>query len=506
MHAKEKKESFFERILKHIEYIGNKLPDPIALFFMLAGLILVFSFIGSFFNLSAKHPGTGEVIVAENLLNEAGIVYIITEMLNNFTEFPALGMVLVIMIGVGLAEKSGFFETLMKKSILVTPKKAVIPVIVLIAILGNISGDAAMVVLPPIAAIVLMAFGFHPLVGLVAAYASTTGALSANLILGMTDVLAAGFTEIGAQTIEPDFKANASINYYFIIVSTFILLPVATWVTYKFTIPRFGEYEGEREETDHITADEVAGLKWAGIATGIFSLIILVLLIPKNGLLRNPETGSIVEDSPLMDGIIPILTVFFLIPGLFYGIRSKTIKNTRDFGEMVGESMGAMGPYIVLVFAAAQMLAYFDKSNLGPIVAIKGAGLLERAGMTGVSLIVIFILFSSLLNVLIGSAAAKWALLAPIFVPMFMLLGYHPGFTQALYRVGDSISNPITPMLPTLVLLLSFAKKYDRKMGLGTLISALFPYTFFFGIFWIMLIVVWYFLGLPVGPGAPVHL
>jgi aminobenzoyl-glutamate transport protein len=505
-HTEKRKKSFFDRMLDSIEYAGNKLPDPIVLFFILCGITLLASYIASLFHVSAIHPVTGEKVVVNNLLDSEGLVDILTKMVTNFSAFPPLGMVLVMMIGIGLAEQSGFFATLMKRAVMTTPKKVIIPSIILIAIIGNAAGDAGPVVLPPLAASVLMAFGYHPLVGLVVAYASTLGAFAANLIIGMSDTLVAGFTGPAAQTVNPEYTANPAMNYYFIAVSTIVLLLVSLWVTHKFTIPRFGTYTGDIEKMESITPEENRGIKWAGISALVFLIAILALIIPENGILRNPDTGSIIDGSPLITGIVPLLTIFFFIPGLFYGIGSKSIKTSKDFGDMVGKAMSTMGPYIVLVFAAAQLLAFFASSNLGPIIAIKGANFLNNIGFTGVPLIVLFIIFVAFVNLLIGSASAKWAILAPIFVPMFMYLDYHPAFTQAIYRVGDSITNPITPMLPYLVLLLSFAKKFDNKIGLGTLISALFPYTLFFGIFWIILVVIWYLLGIPVGPEGPIHL
>lgn len=501
-----KKRSFFDRMLDSIEFAGNKLPDPIVLFIILCGIALVASFVTSLFNVSAVHPVTGETVKATNLLTGEGLVNILTNSVSNFSSFAPLGMVLVMMIGIGLAEQSGFFAVLMKRAVTSTPKKLIIPSIILIAIIGNAAGDAGPIVLPPLAAAVLMAFGYHPLVGLVVAYASTLGAFAANLIIGMSDTLVAGFTGPAAQTVDPSYVANPAMNYYFIAVSTVVLLFVSLWVTHKFTIPRFGTYTGEIEEMEVVSSEEKRGLRWAGISALVFVLILLALIIPENGLLRNPETGSIIEGSPLINGIVPQLTIFFFIPGLFYGIGSKSIKSSKDFGNMLGKSMSTMGPYIVLVFFAAQLLSFFAASNLGPIIAIKGANILDSAGFTGIPLIVLFIIFVAFVNLLIGSASAKWAILAPIFVPMFMYLDYDPAFTQAIYRVGDSITNPITPMLPYLVLLLSFAKKYDKNIGLGTLISALFPYTVFFGIVWIIVVIVWYLLGFPVGPAGPIHL
>ncbi|MDQ0256393.1 aminobenzoyl-glutamate transport protein [Evansella vedderi] len=503
---KHEKRTFFDRLLDSIEYGGNKLPDPIVLFFILCGLTLVASFVTSLFHVSATHPVTGETVVANNLLNGEGLIDILTNMVTNFSTFPALGLVLIVMIGVGLAEQSGFFNAIMKRAVISTPKRLLIPSIILIAIIGNVAGDAGPVVLPPLAATILMAFGYHPLVGLVAAYASTLGAFAANFFLGMSDTLVAGFTGPAGQTVDPSYVANPAMNYYFIAVSAIILLFVAVWVTHKFTIPRFGTYTGEIHEMEKVTQEEKRGLRWAGISTAIFVIAILCLILPENGILRNPETGSIIENSPFISGIVPLLTIFFFIPGLFYGIGAKSIKNSRDFGEMLGKSMATMGPYIVLVFAASQLLAFFASSNLGPIIAIKGADFLNSTGLTGVPLIVMFIIFVAFINLIIGSASAKWAILAPIFVPMFMFLDYHPAFTQAMYRVGDAITNPITPMVPYLVLLLSFARRFDKNIGLGTLIAALFPYTLFFGLFWIIIVVIWYLLGIPVGPEGPVHL
>lgn len=504
--SQEKKNSFFDKFLNKIEIAGNKLPDPIVLFAIMAVIILAISAIASYLNVSAISPADGEKITVVNLLSKDGILEMLTGMVKNFSDFPPLGAVLVIMLGVGLADESGYFKTLMRRAVLSTPKKIIIPMIILIGIIGNVAGDATQVVLPPLAATILMSFGFHPFVGLIAAYASTLGAFSANILIGMSDTLAAGFTEIGAQTVDPSFIANPAMNYYFIAVSTFFLLAVATWVTYKFTIPRYGVFEGELLESEGITPLEKKGLRWANISVVAVVAVLLIGVIPVNGWLRNAETGSIIQDSPLMAAVVPLVMILFIVPGIFYGIGAQTIKSSKDFAQQIGRAMSSMGPYIVLVFVSAQMLAYFNASNLGSIIAIKGAELLDSIGFKGIPLFVSFILFVALVNLLIGSASAKWAILAPIFVPMFMYLDYHPAFTQMMYRIGDSITNPITPMFPYLVLILAFAQKFDKKAGLGTLIAGLFPYSVFFGIFWIILLIVWYLLGIPVGPGAPIFL
>lgn len=260
----------------------------------------------------------------------------------------------------------------------------------------------------------------------------------------------------------------------------------------------------KRAEENHVSDRERKAMLFANISVLVAMAVVALLAIPESGLLRNAKTGSLIDDSPLMNGIVPIITVLFLVPGLVYGIVAGTMRSTRKFSEMLAESMSSMGGFIVIVFFAAQMLAFFTWSNLGTIIAIKGAELLK--GQNGIVLILGILILSGFINMLIGSASAKWAILAPILVPMLMLLGIHPAFTQVIYRVGDSITNPITPMMPYLPLLLSYAQKYQKDIGLGTMIAALMPYSVAFGIFWTILLLVWFYLGIPVGPGGPIHL
>lgn len=503
---KEKK-GIFNRFLDVIERVGNKLPDPIVLFIILMFTILGASFIGGMLKWEAVNPADGETIRAVNLLNGEGIVRIFTEAITNFSEFPPLGMVLVVMIGIGIAEKSGYFETAMKRAIEVAPQKLILPAIILVGIIGNVAGDAAPIILPPLAAMVVMKLGYHPFVGLVMAYAASLGAFAANVIPGMTEALAIAFTEPAAQLIDPEYTGSILMNYYFTAVATFFLLFIVYFVTKKITVPRLGTYEGA-ETADHepLKKEEIKALRWANISAVLTFIVFMVFLIPENAIFRNAETGSIIQDSPFMNSIIFILTILFFVPGLVYGLKVGTIKSTKDFGSMLGDAMGTMGSYVVLVFFAAQMLAYFSWSNLGPIIAIKGANALEAVNASGIPLIIGFILLAGLINLLIGSASAKWAILAPVFVPMFMLLGYDPAFTQMLYRIGDSFTNPITPMLPYLPLLLAFAQRYDKNAGLGTLLSTLLPYSIVLFFAWTILLIVWYLLGIPLGIDGPIYL
>lgn len=502
----EENKGIVDRFLDGIEKAGNKIPDPIVLFIILMFAILFSSFVAGMLNVEAVNPATGEVVAAENLLSGEGLVRILTESIDNFSAFPPLGMVLVVMLGIGIAEKTGYFETAMKRVIEVAPRKLIIPTVIFVGIVGNVAGDAGPVILPPIAAMVMLKLGYHPFSGLIMGYAATVGAFSANILLGMTDALAAGFTESGARLVEPDYVANIAMNYYFIAISAFFLLAIIYVVTKKLTIPRMGTYEGEALDDEPLTEEKITALKWANTSLLLTGLVFLALTVPPNGLLRNPETGSIVNESPFMDSVVFIITIVFFVPGLVYGMKAKSIKTSKDFGSTLSDSMASMGSYIVLVFFAAQMLAYFEWSNLGPILAINGAELLQAMNVSGIPLIMGFIILAGLINLIIGSASAKWAILAPVFVPMFMFLDYDPAFTQMLFRIGDSFSNPITPMLPYLPLVLAFAKKYDKDVGLGTLIAGLLPYSIILFVTWTMLIIVWYLLGLPLGPGGAIYL
>lgn len=499
------KKKLIDRFLNHIERAGNKLPDPVTLFVIMAFAILLLSLILSKLGVSAVKPGTTETLTVVNLLNQEGLHRILTEMLTNFVNFPPLGMVIVSMIGIGLAEQSGLISAVMKKSVMSAPEKLIIPVIILTGLVGNVAADAAFIVLPPIAALIFMSIGRSPLVGLFVTYAAIAGGFSANLLISSLDVLLLGITDSAAQLVDADYKGRATMNYYFLIASTFLLVGLGTWVAKKFTEPRFGNYTGKVEKLEPLTPLELKGLRWAVITTLLYSIVLLITVVPSNGILRNPETGSFL-DSPFMSGIVPIMLFFFFIPALAYGIVTKQFKSDKDIAEKLFKSIADMSPFIVLSFAASQMIAYFGWSNIGPILAIKGAELLQAMNFTGLSMIIGFIFICAFINILVASASAKWALLAPIFVPMFMHLNYSPALTQAVYRVGDSITNPITPMLAYFAILLAFARRYDKNIGLGTLISALLPYSVVFAIGWVILFSIWFLFGLPLGPGDGIYL
>lgn len=508
MSQTKQKTSIVNKFLNLIEKAGNRLPDPSILFFFLCTGLIFLSWFISLFNIKVENPGTGKTVEVTNLVSREGFGKIISESITNFSEFPALGLVLAVMIGIGVAEKTGYFDKLMIQVVQKAPRKIIVPIIIFVGIVGNAAGDAAPVVLPPLTALVFIKLGYHPIAGLAMAYASALGAFAANLTLGMSDALVYAFTKPAAEIIDKDIDLNVAMNWYFIAASTIVLLPAIYYVSMKIVIPRLGTYHpkedlNEDESNNEITTKESKALKFANISFLIVIGILLALSIPENGWLRNPDTGSLIEKAPLMDGVGIVILVVFFVPGFVYGIVSGKIGNTKDLGKMLSDSMSTMGSFIVIVFFAAQLLAYLEWSNLGIVISVKGAELLQ--GQNGVVLIIGFIILSSLINLLIGSASAKWAILAPIFIPMFMLLGYHPAFTQMVYRIGDSITNPITPMMPYLPLLLSYAQKYDKNMKLGTLISSLMPYSIVLAIVWPIFMIIWYLLGIPFGPGGDIY-
>ena len=505
--SKPKRRGFFTRSLDFIEWTGNKLPDPIIIFALLCLFILVLSAIAGLAGWRATHPDPeiGEV-VAVNLLSVEGMRGVIGNAASSFGAFPALGVVLIIMLGIGVAERSGWFEIMLQSSMKSAPKMLIIPSIAFIGLLGNVAGDAAPIVLPPLAAMIFIKLGWHPVAGIALAYAASIGGFAANLMLGMSDALVQGFTQPAVESVGSSLQTNVAMNWYFIAASVAVLLPVLWIVTAKITIPRLGKFEDPAYAGEEIviTDQQRKANRWAIVALLAFVVLIVALCIPQNSFMRNAETGSLTTEAPLMNGISLILAFFFFIPGLVYGIVAGTIKKSSDVTKMMTDSMASMASFIVIVFFASQMLAYVTASKLGAITAVKGAEILE--GHNPYVIIIGLIALSAFLNLFIGSASAKWAILAPIFVPMMMLLDFHPAFTQMMYRIGDSITNPITPMFPYFALVLSYAVKYDKKIKIGTFISTLVPYSFFMGIMWIGLALFWFTMGWPVGVDGPIYL
>lgn len=507
-----KRKGLLQRSLDRVEYIGNKLPHPVTLFAILAMLVLVLSAIISQFGISVEHPGEkGEMVEVVNLLTKEGIQYIFLSITDNFINFAPLGIVLVTMLGIGLAESTGLISAILRGFVLSVPRQLITAALVFAGIMSSVASDAGYVVLPPLGAVIFAGLGRHPLAGLAAAFAGVSGGFSANLILTSLDPLLAGMTMDAVMIVDPAYvdTMNVAMNLYFIIVSVFLLTFVGWFVTEKIVEPRLGEYKGEyREKLEGLKNEEKKGLKWAGISTVIVLIGVALLVIPKNAPLRvidgDVDLTFIETLAPFMNSLVPIIALLFFVPGLVYGKVTKEIKNDKDVANSLAKTMGTMGTFIVLAFTAGQFVAFFAESNMGLVVGVFGANFLESIKLTGIPLLIVFIIICAFINLFIGSASAKWAMMAPIFVPIMMQLGYSPELTQMAYRIADSATNMITPLMTYFALIIAFAQKYDKKMGIGTLISVMIPYSMLFLISWTILLVAWIFLGFDLGPGAPI--
>lgn len=500
------------RALDAIERTGNRLPDPITLFAILAGLVVVASWVATGAGVSAVHPGTGATIESVNLLSGEGIRRILTEMVRNFANFPPLGLVIVVIIGIGVTERSGLITVALKRLVAAVPPSLLTATLVFGGVMSSMAVDAGYVVLTPLGAMVFAAVGRHPLAGLAAAFAGVSGGFSANLLVTSLDPLLSGISTTAAQLVDPAYEVLPTANYYFMLVSVVLVTVVGTLVSVTIVEPRLGAWNSAdaSEPTDttlgEVTAVERRGLRAAGITFLLFAIVTALLVVPENGLLRDPNATDrplMEQIRPFLDSIVSLLMIVFLLCGIVYGVTAGTIRSDRDVARMSGEGVAVLGSYIVLAFAAAQFIAWFNWSNLGLILAIKGADGLRALQFTGVPLLLSFIVVAALLNLFIGSASAKWAVMAPVFVPMLMLLGYSPETVQAAYRVGDSATNIITPLMQYFPVIIAFALKYDRKAGIGTLISAMLPFSVAFLIAWSVLFAVWIAFGWPLGPGAP---
>jgi aminobenzoyl-glutamate transport protein len=513
---KKEKKKLTTRFLDGVEKVGNILPHPATLFAIFALSVILVSEIAAQLDLSVIHPATKEIIKPFSLFSIKGLHMILTKMVTNFTDFAPLGTVIVAMLGIGLAESTGLIGASLKKVVLSAPPHLLTFVIVLSGVMSNIASEAGYVLLVPLAAIIFKSVGRNPLVGLAAAFAGVSGGYSANLLLGTIDPLLAGISQEAAQIIDPTYLVNPACNYFFMLASTLLISFAGTWVTEKIIEPRLGKYnpedgeENEKDSTpgesmDTLTSQERRGLRFTLAALVIVVAIILWGIIPADGFLREAGTGDILK-SPLLKGIVALIFLIAFVLSIAYGLGAGTIKSDKDLMKGMAKSMNTIGAYIVLVFFAAQFVAFFNWSNMGLIVAVEGAEIIKATGLAGIPLMVMFVFVAAMINLFIGSASAKWALMAPVFIPMFMLLGYSPEFVQVVYRIGDSTTNIISPLMAYFALIVAFVARYDKKAGIGTVIALMIPYTFVFLILWMLLLVIWMLLGIPVGPGAPIHL
>jgi aminobenzoyl-glutamate transport protein len=495
-----------QAILDSIERAGNKLPNPAMLFVYLCLTVLLVSAICAALAVEVIHPLDGKTIAAVNLLSVAGLHRILLESVTNFTGFAPVGTVLVAIMGVGIADHSGLLKALLRATVLKAPSQFLSFIIVFSGVMSSMAMDTGYVVLIPLAAVVFASAGRHPLAGIAAAFAGVSGGFSANLMIGPVDALLGGISTEAAALVQPGYEVTAAANYYFMFASTILLSLLGTWVTEKLVIPRLPVPQNTGNvQSEQISAAESRGLKYVAVFTALFVGVLLAGLLPGDGVLRDPQTGGVLT-SPFIKGIVTIIAFYAAMAGILYGRVSGSYQRTSDFVDGMEQNMATMAGYLVLMFFAAQFVSYFSWSNLGSIIAISGAKLLEQMQLNQSFLLVSFIPLVAFINLFIGSASAKWALIAPVFVPMFLLSGISPEATQVAYRIGDSSTNIITPLMPYFGVVVAFARKHDPSIGIGTIIAIMLPYSVSFLIGWSLFLLLWILIGIPIGPGVSVFI
>lgn len=514
-----KKSNFFMKSLNRIETLGNKLPHPVMIFLILTIIVLLVSALGEALGWQVTYEDAklGEEVTKKvvNFLSGEGIATILSNAVGWFTSFAPLGVVLVAMLGVGLAEKAGLLGSLIEKGVTKAPRSIISYAVVFIGIMSNIAADAGYVVLIPLGAVIFIGFKRHPLAGMAAAFAGVSGGFSANLLFGSIDALLAGITNeaMGYEAV------GLLSNWFFMIASTFMITIIGGLITDKIVEPRLGEWKGIPKVEGKVE-DEVInkGLKAALIAFVVYSAVVIWFVLPfdffgaGSFLLEQNDAGTLTYldrllgfSAPFYNSLIVLIALGFAIPGIAYGYATGTIKNTNDIVKMMTASMESLGGYIVLSFFAAIFIKVFSLTNLGVLIAVKGADLLESLGLDGMPLLLLvsFILVSAIINLFIGSASAKWGIMAPVFAVMLDKVGISPEWTQLAYRIGDSSTNIISPLMSYFAIIVVFASKYDvegeKPTGIGTIMSMMIPYSIIFLLSWTVLLVVWYLFGLPIG-------
>ena len=516
--------------LSWVERTGNKLPDPVFIFFYLIVFLIIVSILCYVLGVSAAHPtqldgsGSPVIIKAKSLFSADNIQKLWVDMPKTFTHFHPLGYVLVVMLGAGVAERSGLFASAIRKALRNAPTALLTPAVALVAMLSNHAADAGYVVMIPLAGIIFAAAGRHPLAGIACGFAGVSGGFSANIAPGQLDALLYGITETAyeASSIDAGWASNIAGNTFFIIALLFIYLPIIWWVTDKIVEPRLGKWKPDSQsdmasysnEDKPLTPEQNKGLRWALYALiGVCVLWLFMTFGPGTPLINEdacPAAAAaagtcspITNYGPLFKSLVGGFMVLFLLAGWVYGKAAGTIKNQKDLVDMMSEAMKDMGYYLVLAFAAAHFVAMFGWSNLGLISAVHGAGAIQASGLPLPIALGLIVLFAALLNLFVGSASAKWALLAPVLVPMLMILGVSPDGATAIYRVGDGATNIITPLMVYFPLVLVFAQRWKKDFGLGSLTAIMIPYSIWLLISGVILVMIWIMFGLDFGPGAP---
>ncbi|KAA5805036.1 AbgT family transporter [Alkalicaulis satelles] len=494
-----------------VERFGDRLPDPVFIFVWLIAILMAFSALAAFLEFTAIHPITGETLMAQSLFSRDNVQRLLTSMPQTLTGFAPLGLTLVIMLGAGVAERSGLFSAGLRAGLRNAPKAAMTPIVMLLALVATHSSDAAYVVLIPLSGVIYASVGRHPIAGIAAAFAGVSGGFSANFMPGPIDALILGVTEPAAQILDPSWSMNVAGNWFFILGMAAVFFPIGWFVTDRIIEPRLGTYtpKGEtpissQKSDSQLSPEERRGL-WYALGgflavTGLW----LWLTFGPGTYLQIPGAPWEERLNPMLDSLIAYFFLLFLICGVCFGIPTKTIKSHRDVVRMSTEAMKDMSGYIVLAFTAAHFVVMLNWTGLGAIAAIHGAGAIQTAGLPAPLLLAVMVLLAAGLNLVVGSASAKWAFMAPFLVPMLMILGISPEMATAAYRVGDSVTNIITPLMVYFPMVLAFCRRWDPDFGMGGLLANMLPYSFAFLIGGLTLTIFWVWLGIPVGPGAPV--
>lgn len=498
-------EKLLNRFINVVEKGGNALPHPAALFAILGVLTLVVSGVGYLAGWQGMNPANGETIKVVNLMSVEGLHRILLGMVDNYTGFAPLGIVMVAMLGIGVAESSGLIKASVNALLSKAPRRSVTFMVVFTGIMSNMASDLGYILIIPLAGVIFHSLGRHPIAGMSAAFAGVSGGFSANLLIGTIDPLLAGLSTEAARIIDPGYYVMPTANYYFMAGSTFMISFAGTWVTNVWVEPRLGKYTGdiEKEPIIPLSQSEKRGLSWVGVLCLGWAIIFSAGLVPDHGFLRGGDNSIL--HSPLLKGFISVLFLVASSCGIVYGYKAGTFKRHADIFNGMNTSFKSMIAFLVLVFFAAQFVAWFKWSNLGLVLAIKGAAVLQSLDIGLIPLVILFVLFSGFINLFMGSASAKWAIMGPVFIPMFMLMGYSPELSQAVFRVGDSVTNIISPMMSFFALIIVYYQKYNPQSGIGTLIGTMLPYSFTFLIVWTLLLIGWILMGLPLGPEAGLY-
>ena len=500
-----KKAGFVERMLERIERIGNKLPDPAILFFISLLIVWLLSLVLSPIEFTEINPRDGAPIRIQNLLTGTAMATFLSNMVTIFTSFAPLGVVLVAMLGVGVADGSGYINTGIKMMLSKTPLFLLTPVVIFVGIVSHSAIDAGYVLVIPLGGIIFHAAGRHPLAGIAAAFAGVSGGFSANPLPSALDPLLQGFTQPAAQIIDQSVQINPLCNYYFTAASSVLITLLGWYITDRIIEPRLNKnnpIDEDIEKAQDMSSITVKERRGFWIATGVTLLCLVLIglsLIPADSPFRDPNGSLTSFTAPIMKSIVPLIFLFFLLPGIIHGYISGKFKKGKDVIDEMTEAMRGMSYYIVMAFFCALFINAFASSNLGALLAIKGATFLKGLNLPGPVTITGIIFLAGFVNLFVGSASAKWALLAPIFVPMLMQLGISPELTQAAYRVGDSSTNIITPLMPYFPLVVVFCQKYVKQTGIGTLVSLMLPYSIAFIIIWTIFLVIFWSIGIPLG-------